>query len=306
MLIGFAKITRDITERQTAQSALHDSERNFRLLVNGVTDYALYMLDPEGHVSSWNAGGAADQGLCAGRDHRPAFLPLLLRRRPAPPAGRRARCRSRAKPAATRRKAGASARTVSFFWASVVIDPIRDDDGKLVGFAKITRDITERREAQVALEQVQQQLAQSQKMDALGQLTGGVAHDFNNLLMIVTGNIQTLKKVAAQDPKAARAAQAIEIAAQRGAALTRQLLTFSRRQRVNPESIDVRQRIESIREVLTSGLGGNVRLCDRYRHRRVAGHRRCRRIRDRAGQPRRQCARRHAGRRHGRRSRPRT
>ena len=81
-----------------------------------------------------------------------------------------------------------------FFWASVVIDPIRDDAGELVGFAKITRDITERRDAQVELARVQQQLAQSQKMDALGQLTGGVAHDFNNLLMIVSGNIQTLKK----------------------------------------------------------------------------------------------------------------
>ena len=61
-LIGFAKITRDVTERQTAQSALHDSERNFRLLVSGVTDYALYMLDPEGHVSSWNAGGERIKG----------------------------------------------------------------------------------------------------------------------------------------------------------------------------------------------------------------------------------------------------
>ena len=148
----------------------------------------------------------------------------------------------------------------SFFWASVIIDPIHDDEGKLIGFAKITRDITERRNAQISLERVQQQLAESQKMDALGQLTGGVAHDFNNLLMIVTGHIHTLKKLADGNPKATRAAQAIELAAQRGANLTRQLLTFSRRQRVNPEAIDVRQRLDSIREVLMSGLGSNVRL----------------------------------------------
>jgi CheY-like chemotaxis protein len=97
-------------------------------------------------------------------------------------------------------------------------------------------------------------------MDAIGQLTGGVAHDFNNLLMVVTGHIHTLKQAAANDPKALRAAQAIELAAQRGATLTRQLLTFSRRQRVNPEAIDIRQRIESIREVLTSGIGGSLKL----------------------------------------------
>jgi CheY-like chemotaxis protein len=97
-------------------------------------------------------------------------------------------------------------------------------------------------------------------MDALGQLTGGVAHDFNNLLMVVSGHIHHLKKIAAQDAKAARAAHAIEVAAQRGAALTRQLLTFSRRQRVNPEAIGIRQHVASIREVLTSGLGGAIGL----------------------------------------------
>ena len=89
----------------------------------------------------------------------------------------------------------------TFFWASVVIDPIYED-GKLIGFAKITRDITERREAQLKLEQMQQQLAESQKLDALGQLTGGVAHDFNNLLMIISGSLHTLKKGLATIPSA--------------------------------------------------------------------------------------------------------
>jgi signal transduction histidine kinase len=148
----------------------------------------------------------------------------------------------------------------SFFWASVVIDPIREQDGTLIGYAKITRDITERRQAQLTLEKMQRQLAESQKMDALGQLTGGVAHDFNNLLMVVTGNIQTLKNIAAQDPKSARAVQAIELAVQRGADLTRQLLTFSRRQRVDPQLVEIPARLESIREVLSSGLGRNVKL----------------------------------------------
>ena len=80
------------------------------------------------------------------------------------------------------------------FWAHVVIDAIRDDDGELIGFAKITRDITERREAQQALEQAREALFQSQKMEAIGQLTGGVAHDFNNLLMAVLGSLELLRK----------------------------------------------------------------------------------------------------------------
>ncbi len=114
----------------------------------------------------------------------------------------------------------------SFFWASVVIDPIRDADGELVGFAKITRDISERREAQQKLEQVQRQLAESQKMDALGQLTGGVAHDFNNLLMIISGNLHRIKRGVTSSSAAASALGAIETASQRAASLTSQLLTF--------------------------------------------------------------------------------
>jgi signal transduction histidine kinase len=148
----------------------------------------------------------------------------------------------------------------TFFWASVVIDPVYED-GNLVGFAKITRDITERREAQLKLEQMQQQLAESQKLDALGQLTGGVAHDFNNLLMIISGSLHTLKKgMDDNDPRRVRAMSAIEAATQRGAALTNQLLTFARRQSVNPQAIDVCQRIEALREVLQTGVGGAITL----------------------------------------------
>jgi signal transduction histidine kinase/ActR/RegA family two-component response regulator len=147
----------------------------------------------------------------------------------------------------------------SLFWANVVIDPIVDDNGQVLGFSKLTRDITERRETQLAMQKTQMQLAQIQKMEALGQLTGGVAHDFNNLLMVVSGYIPLIKQRLANDPKGQHAAEAIELAAQRGANLTRQLLSFSRRQSLNPAVVHLNEVMEAARPILDSLLGGTVR-----------------------------------------------
>jgi PAS domain S-box-containing protein len=258
-LIGFAKITRDITERNKTADALKESERHFRLLINGVTDYALYMLDPNGIVTNWNVGGQRIKGYLPEEiigQHFSRFYSDADRA-----AGRPARALQMARDNGRYEEEGWRIRkNGTFFWASVVIDPIRDEEDRLLGFAKITRDISERREAQQNMEKIQRQLAESQKLDALGQLTGGVAHDFNNLLMIITGSLHTLKKIAGDDAKSLRAVQAIETASQRGAALTRQLLTFARRQSVNPQAIELKERLDSIREVLDSGLGGFVKL----------------------------------------------
>ena len=258
-LVGFAKITRDITERNKAADALKESERHFRLLVNGVTDYALYMLDPNGIVTNWNAGGLRIKGYSPEEIIGQHFSRFYSPADQA--AGRPARALQLAVENDRYEEEGWRVRKDgTFFWASVVIDPIRDDDNKLLGFAKITRDISERREAQLNLEKIQRQLAESQKLDALGQLTGGVAHDFNNLLMVITGHVHMLKKIAGNDAKSLRAIQAIETATQRGASLTRQLLTFARRQSVNPQPIDLRDSIHSVREVLDTGLGSAVQL----------------------------------------------
>jgi PAS domain S-box-containing protein len=258
-LIGFAKITRDITERNKAADALRESERHFRLLVSGVTDYALYMLDPNGIVTNWNAGGQRIKGYLPAEIIGKHFSRFYSTSDQA--AGRPARALKHALEHGRYEEEGWRVRKDgTFFWASVVIDPIRDEENRLIGFAKITRDISERRESQQNLEKIQRQLAESQKLDALGQLTGGVAHDFNNLLMVVTGSLHVLKKIAGDDPKSLRAVQAIEAASQRGAALTQQLLSFARRQSVNPQNLDLNERIHSIREVLDIGLGSAVEL----------------------------------------------
>jgi PAS domain S-box-containing protein len=235
-----------------------ESERNFRLLVKGVTDYALYMLSPQGIVANWNAGGERIKGYAPEEIIGQHFSRFYTPEDQA--AGKPARALKIAEETGHYAEEGWRVRKDgSFFWANVVIDPIRDPSGRLIGFAKITRDISERREAQLKLEQVQRQLAESQKMDALGQLTGGVAHDFNNLLMIVSGNLHKIKKELTS-PQALRALNAIESATQRAASLTSQLLSFARRQSVNPRTVDVRKQITWVREVLGSARSSLLTL----------------------------------------------
>ena len=258
-LIGFAKITRDITERLAAQRALQDSERQFRLLISGVTDYALFMLDPNGIVASWNAGAQKIKGYTPNEIIGQHFSRFYTEQDRA--AGMPARSLfSATRDGRFESEGWRMRKDGTLFWANVVIDAIRDDDGRLVGFAKITRDITERREAQLALQQAHEQLAHAQKMEALGQLTGGVAHDFNNLLTIVSGQAQILKRRLADNPNALRAIDAIETASQRGESLTRRLLAFSRRQHLRPEAVNLRELGDSVRTMLASSLTANIQL----------------------------------------------
>ncbi len=258
-LIGFAKITRDITERQVAQQTLRETARQFRTLIGGVTDYALFMLDPNGLVVNWNSGAERIKGYSADEIIGQHFSRFYTDRDRA--AGLPARALQVAAQEGRYEAEGWRVRKDgSLFWANAIIDRIADENGAVIGFAKITRDITERRNAQLALQEAQAQRAQAQKMEALGQLTGGVAHDFNNLLMIVGGHLQSLKKLVADDEKGRRAAEAIELATKRGATLTRQLLTFSRRQTFHPALTNLSERVEAFRNMLATSLGAAARL----------------------------------------------
>src|SRR5262245_46675613 len=249
---------RHITAEKEAGAALRESDRQFRSLVAGVTDYALFMLDPAGTVVSWNSGAERIKGYTAeeiiGR-HFSEFYTADDKRNGAPNRALSiAAATGRFEAEAWRVRKGGS-----LFWANVVIDAIHDDAGNLIGFAKITRDITERRNAQEALDRAHQQLAQAQKMEALGQLTGGVAHDFNNLLMVVSGQAQALKR-RLTDEKNIRSLEAILTAASRGEVLTRQLLTFARRQPQNPRTVNLVQTIGAFRDVLSSSARGKIDL----------------------------------------------
>src|SRR5205085_11098356 len=142
------------------------------------------------------------------------------------------------------------------FFVTGVLTAIRDDNSNLLGFASIFRDATERLDTQEKLVEAREQLAMAQKMEAIGKLTGGIAHDFNNLLMIIGGNAETFKRLL--DPKLPRAIEAIQTAAKRGESLTRQLLTFSRRQHLKPTVIDLNAGIRNMRPMIESSLRGNI------------------------------------------------
>ncbi|HZV04177.1 MAG TPA: PAS domain S-box protein [Gemmataceae bacterium] len=258
-VLGFAKITRDITERRAGQDALRDSERQFRLMVECVTDYALFMLDPNGIITSWNRGAERIKGYSADEIIGQHFSKFYTEQDRS--AGNPARALYKSATEGHFEAEGWRVRKDGTrFWANVVIDPIHDERGVLLGFAKITRDITERLTTQRALQRVQAERARAQKIEVLGRLTSGVAHDFNNLLMIVTGHLQTLKRLASNDPKGVRAAEAIDSASRRGQSLTRQLLTFSRRQVFNPIVVDIAPQLETLLKMLESSIGVSHKL----------------------------------------------
>jgi PAS domain S-box-containing protein len=245
----------DITDRKRAEQALRESEERFRLMVEHVVDYAIVALDVEGRVLTWNAGAERAHGYQAEEiigQHISRFYP------PEDVAARvpgrlleQARSEGHAQDEGWRvRKDG------SRFLANLVVTAVRDERGELRGFSKVTRDMTERR-------QMEQRLRQSEKMEAIGQLTGGVAHDFNNLLGIVIGNLDLLERALPGNESALKRVQTAQRAALRGADLTKRLLAFSRRQQLEVEPLSVRETIDNLVGMAVRTLGPEIRITTR-------------------------------------------
>lgn len=222
-------------------------------LIEGIRDCAIYMLDPTGVIVSWNPGAERIKGYVGeeiiGQHFSKFYTPEDQAR------GKPAQALAAAE--ATGKFEGDGWRVRkdgSRFWASVLIDALRSEDGKLIGFAKITRDMTERR-------LMQEQLHQSQKMEAIGQLTGGVAHDFNNLLTVILGNLDKLSEILPSEQIRWRRSvdQALQ-AAQRAATLTQQLLAFARRQPLKPEPVAVNRLLGQWTEMLRRTLPESIHI----------------------------------------------
>lgn len=245
------KVRERTRELETALQRLQESERSFELLVDSVTDYALYMLDPTGRIVSWNSGARRIKGYDAadiiGKNFE-LFYSEQDRAAGIPAAGLATAAREgRLETEGWRlRKDGTR------FWANVIIDAIRTD-GHLVGYAKITRDITERRAAEA-------KLRQAQKMEAVGQFTGGAAHDFNNLLMAILGSLEILRKRLPNDPRLLSLLDNAVQGAKRGSSLTQRMLAFARRQELKHEAVDLSHLVNNMLELLERSLGPTINI----------------------------------------------
>jgi PAS domain S-box-containing protein len=248
-------LERRIDDRTRQLGAAHadllESERRFRLFVEGVTDYAIFMMDPAGIITEWNAGAERIKGYRASEiigKHFSTFYPAEDRE-----AGLAARALETAAREGRFETEGWRVRKDgSRFWANVVIDAIRDERGAPVGFAKITRDMTERRI-------VEEQLRQSQKMEAIGQLTGGLAHDFNNLFATIIPNLELAQRRIRDRSAREYIATAIR-SVDRGAKLMQQLLGFSRRDDLMTEPVDVNYLTAQLCEMLPRSIGPTIAI----------------------------------------------
>jgi PAS domain S-box-containing protein len=188
-LVGFSKITRDLTERRQHEEEVRQNEEHFRLMVEAVQDYAIFMLDPDGRVASWNAGAERIKGYRPSEiigQHFSRFYPPDSVARGWPDEElERARATGRFEDEGWRiRKDG------SRFWANVVITAVHDPSGQLRGFTKITRDLTERRRVETLEEEGRQ----------INEFLAMLGHELRNPLAPIRNAVAVMGAKGVADP----------------------------------------------------------------------------------------------------------
>ncbi|HQT76075.1 MAG: hypothetical protein B7Z80_13060 [Rhodospirillales bacterium 20-64-7] len=254
------QLTEETVRHERTAEQLRRSEESFRLLIESVRDYAVFMMDRAGRITSWNVGAQNITGFrqdeIIGQHYARFFTPEDQA------GGKPMRMMVTAEAEGVCHDEGWRVRKDgTLFIADSTIHSIVDDDGVLIGFSKVTRDITQRRQAERDLEQARSALAQSQKMQAVGQLTGGIAHDFNNMLTAVLGGVELIETAReAVSPSVARTIRMIRRAADHGAELTTRLLAFSRKQTLIPGITDLNRLVSETMELLRRTLGNSITL----------------------------------------------
>jgi PAS domain S-box-containing protein len=252
---GIIILSEDITARKLADEALRTSEENLRLVIEGAKDYAIYMLDLGGRVVTWNAGAERILGYTAEEIVGQSFELFF-------PPGAIAEGLPQLQLAAAREKGSLDnegwrvRKDGTRFWADGVVSRLGERDAPR-GFSKMVRDLTERH-------RLEEQLRQSQKMDAFGQLAGGVAHDFNNLLTVIGGYSDLLRTtLPPEDPNREFVAE-IHDAGVRASALTSQLLAFSRQQLLEPKVVDLNAVVGGTESMLRRLIGEDILLASSF------------------------------------------
>jgi PAS domain S-box-containing protein len=251
------------TMSRAAATPLGQSDTQFRLLVEGVADYAIYMISPDGFVASWNSGAQRIKGYLPaeiiGQHYRRFYTDADQATEEPEHNLQRAVTEGRVEAEGWRvRKDG------SQFWAHVIIDRILDDHGELIGFAKVTRDVTEQRAAAQQLDEAREALFQSQKMEAIGQLTGGMAHDFNNLLMAIQSSLDLLGRYLPQDERVQALVGTARAGVNRGKSLSQRMLAFARKQELRPQPVDLVELVYGMSELIDGALGSRFKLATRF------------------------------------------
>ena len=259
---------------QLKQQAVRQTEERFRLVVESLQDYAVFMTDPDGRVSSWNQGAERILGW-----NQQEVMEQLFSRFYTPEdqehglpiyALRKSFTEGRFEDEGWRmRKDG------SRFWANMIVTALLDENGKLIGFSAVVRDLTNRKRAEEELqilnarlkdrvaeqtaelvrsieqrEKLQDQLLQSQKMESLGTLSGGVAHDFNNILNLILGYATSMERNCDTPVKLAENIAVIKETVKRGASLVQQLLSIVRKTDILFEPIEVNTLLEKLQPLL--------------------------------------------------------
>jgi PAS domain S-box-containing protein len=242
----------DLTARKLIEDALRASQERFRLLVESVRDYAIFMADPGGRVVTWNEGAERAYGYTA---TEAIGMHVLRFHGSDGHTGAPVDSLARAAEAGTHQIEGWRVRKDGTrFWAEVTTTVLHHERGTgAPGFVIVARDMTERRK-------LEDQFRQAQKLEAVGRLAGGVAHDFNNLLTVINGYADILFSELPPGAQYRDAAGAIRDAGERAAALTSQLLAFSRKAIVEPKVIDLNDVIDQLSRLLRRLVGEDVIL----------------------------------------------